>query len=149
MTKDVIVTISGIQMLDGGSEDVEVITTGNYYYKNGKHYVLYEEILEGYDGPIKSTIKIKPGGSMDIIRSGLTNMHMSFEQDKKSLTTYSTPIGEMMMGIYTRNIEIMEAADAIKIEVDYALDINYQHVAVNNMVIGIQSRSNARMNLRS
>ena len=47
MTKDVIVSISGLQMpAEGEAEPVEVITVGDYYQKNGKHYVLYEEVNE-------------------------------------------------------------------------------------------------------
>ena len=46
MTKDVIVSISGLQMpAEGEAEPVEVITVGDYYQKNGKHYVLYEDCL--------------------------------------------------------------------------------------------------------
>ena len=50
MTKDVIVSISGLQMpAEGEAEPVEVITVGDYYQKNGKHYVLYEEVNEGFE----------------------------------------------------------------------------------------------------
>ena len=30
MTKDVLITISGVQMMDGDKGDVEMITTGDY-----------------------------------------------------------------------------------------------------------------------
>ncbi len=34
MTKDVLITISGSQLLDGENSDIEMITAGNYYLKN-------------------------------------------------------------------------------------------------------------------
>ena len=41
MTKDVLVKISGLQFAeDQDNGPVEIITTGNYYKKNGKHYIL-------------------------------------------------------------------------------------------------------------
>ena len=43
MTKDVLVTIRGMQFTqqqEGDSEPVEVITAGDYYKKNDKHYVI-------------------------------------------------------------------------------------------------------------
>ena len=43
MTKDVLITISGVQMLDDDDEDVEMVTRGDYYQKNGKHYIMYDE----------------------------------------------------------------------------------------------------------
>jgi uncharacterized beta-barrel protein YwiB (DUF1934 family) len=42
MTKDVLIKISGLQSMDGDSDNIEVITTGEYFLKNGKHYVIYD-----------------------------------------------------------------------------------------------------------
>ena len=59
MTKDVIVSISGLQMpAEGEAEPVEVITVGDYYQKNGKHYVLYKEVNEGFEGSTKNTFSV-------------------------------------------------------------------------------------------
>ena len=69
MTKDVLITISGSQVTDGENSDVEMIIAGTYYLKNGKHYVTYEEVMEGYGGVVRNTIKIQPD-SMDIIKTG-------------------------------------------------------------------------------
>jgi len=82
MTKDVLITISGMQMADGENSDIEMITTGDYYQKNGKHYVLYDEVLEGFDGIVKNTIKIQDDG-LDIIKKGVANVHMAFEKKKQ------------------------------------------------------------------
>ena len=48
MTKDVLITIRGVHTMDEEDNDVEMIVRGDYYQKNGKHYVLYEELLEGF-----------------------------------------------------------------------------------------------------
>ena len=41
MTKDVLISISGLQFAGGeNSEPVEVITSGSYYKKNGRHYIV-------------------------------------------------------------------------------------------------------------
>ena len=49
MTKDVLVSVRGIHTTeaDGETGNVEVITAGIYYYKNNKHYVIYDELVEG------------------------------------------------------------------------------------------------------
>lgn len=47
MTKDVIVTISGLQFAqETETEPVEIVTAGSYYKKNGKHYIIYDEVME-------------------------------------------------------------------------------------------------------
>ena len=37
MTKNVLITVQGMQINLNGSDNVEVTTVGTYYYKNGKH----------------------------------------------------------------------------------------------------------------
>lgn len=148
MTKDVLITISGVQMADGDNSDVEMITAGVYYQKNGKHYVTYDEVMEGYDGIVRNLIKIQPD-SMDIIKSGLTNVHMTFEKNKKRLTCYATPMGDMMVGLNTKSISVDEQEDSLKVSIQYSLDINYQHISECNIQVDIQSRSHAQVHLRS
>ena len=55
MTKDILLKIQGMHFGEQIGEEkdleeeepIEVITAGNYYNKNGKHYIKYEEIMEG------------------------------------------------------------------------------------------------------
>ena len=84
MTKDVLVKISGLQFGEEIEDDepVEIITTGNYYKKNGKHYILYDEVQEGFDGVTKNVIKLNDD-FMDVTKRGATNVHMMFEKNKK------------------------------------------------------------------
>ena len=112
MTKDVLVSISGLHMdmdaqIPGPDEDdvIEVVTPATYYYRNGKHYIIYDEIVEGVSDTIKNKIKISGTDSLEIMKSGLSNTHMIFEKNKKNLTYYKTLYGQMLVGLNTRNIE--------------------------------------------
>lgn len=102
MTKDVLIKISGLQAMDGESDDVEIITAGDYFQKNGKHYIIYEEAMEGFEGTIRNVIKVTPR-KMDVLKSGVATAHMVFEQDQKALTRYVTPMGEMVVGFSTES----------------------------------------------
>ena len=55
MAKDVLVSIKGTQILDGEKDTVEMITTGTWYEKNGKQYLLYEESYEEVQVTTKNT----------------------------------------------------------------------------------------------
>ncbi len=138
MTKDVLITISGIQMMDEDDMDIEMMVRGDYYQKNGKHYILYEEMLEGFTGTVKNIIKISPD-SMDIIKKGIANTHMQFEKDKKNLSCYNTPMGDMVVGIQARDIRINEQPDRLTVDVEYSLDINYEHLSDCSIRVGVQS----------
>ena len=79
MTKDVLVTISGLQFSpENENESVELITSGSYYKKNGKHYIIYDEVNEGFSETTRNIIKLNDD-FMDITRRGVSNVHMMFE----------------------------------------------------------------------
>lgn len=133
MTKDVLLKISGLQFSadydeSGEPEPVEIITPGEYYFKNGKHYILYDEFMEGFDSVTKNVLKLKED-SLEITKRGNSNAHMVFEKDKKNMTCYSTPFGSMLMGIDARSITIDESDGEINAQIEYALDVNYEHLA--------------------
>ena len=138
MTKDVLITIRGVHTLDHEDNDVEMIVRGDYYQKNGKHYILYEEILEGAEERVKNVIKISPS-SMDIIKKGVTNSRMLFEKNKKNLSCYSTPVGNLVIGIQANHFYVEEQENSIKVNVDYSLDINYEHMLDCRICVDVQS----------
>ena len=138
MTKDVLITIRGVHTLDHEDNDVEMIVRGDYYQKNGKHYILYEEILEGAEERVKNVIKISPS-SMDIIKKGVTNSRMLFEKNKKNLSCYSTPVGKLVIGIQANHFYVEEQENSIKVNVDYSLDINYEHMSDCRICVDVQS----------
>ena len=138
MTKDVLITIRGVHTLDHEDNDVEMIVRGDYYQKNGKHYILYEEILEGAEERVKNVIKISPS-TMDIIKKGVTNSRMLFEKNKKNLSCYSTPVGNLVIGIQANHFYVEEQENSIKVNVDYSLDINYEHMSDCRICVDVQS----------
>ena len=141
MTKEVIVTICGLQSgPDTDGEPIEMITTGEYFYKNNKHYILYEEVMEGETAPTKNRIKIAPG-YMELTKRGLVSVDMLFEENKKNITHYNTPYGSLLMGIEAKKVEIAEAEDEIKVSVDYALELNEEHAADCDIKITVRSKS--------
>lgn len=139
MTKDVLVTISGLQFMDDDSDSVELITSGSYYKRNGKHYILYDEVQEGFEGVTKNTVKIAQD-MMDITKKGVTNVHMMFEKNKKNVTYYYTPFGSLLVGIDARNVDVVETEDNISVKVNYNLEVNYEHLADCAITMNIRSK---------
>lgn len=146
MTKEVIVKISGFQLLDGEQDAVEIITAGDYYQKNGRHYIVYEEAMEGFEGSTRNIVKVSPQ-KMDIMKTGIVNAHMVFEKNQKATTRYITPMGEMVVGMSTNQIDLEEQEDRLKICVNYSLDINYDHVSDCNIVMDVLSKNNIGLEL--
>lgn len=150
MTKDVLVSISGkhIDIIDNpargyetGDDSIEVVTPANYYCKNGKHYIIYDEVLEGMAGTIRNRIKITGTDSVEIMKSGVSSSHMKFEKNKKNQTYYRTPYGQMLVGVNTRNMEVCVDEDRINVRVDYELDVNHEPLADCRIKMDIVSKN--------
>ena len=138
MTKDIIITVRGLQTAEDGA--IETVSPGAYYFKNGKHYIFYEEVMEGVQEKTKNTIKLSDG-CMELTKKGSYSIHMLFEKDRKIVTYYNTPFGNLAMGIHAYRVDVKETDDQIGIEVEYALDINHEHLSDCRINIRIQPRS--------
>ena len=145
MTKEVLLTISGLHYDSLPDEDenepIEVITPATYYLKNGKHYVIYDEMVEGMPATIQKKIRIAGNNLLEIKKSGLANTKMVFERDKINMTQYETPYGELLIGIFTKNMQVDVTEKNIDVCVNYELDINSEKVA--NCDIKMNIRANA------
>ena len=145
MTKEVLLTISGLhydsfsESPDEENEPIEVITPANYFFKNGKHYVIYDEVVEGMLGSIRNTIRITDDSKLEMKKSGITNTNMVFEKEKMNVTQYDTPYGEMMVGVYTKDMKVDVTENDIDVSIAYALDVNSEKVADCNIVMNIKA----------
>ena len=141
MTQKVILTLQGLQTDQGGEDtgQIETVAEGDYYKKNGKHYVIYEEAMEDSVDTTKNRLKFNED-SIELSRRGSIAAHMVFQENKKNLTNYSTPFGQIHMGIDTKKIQVTEREERINVEVDYALEIDDQFLSDCHMKINILSK---------
>ncbi len=147
MTKDVLVSIRGLQFADvdvrasASDEELDAIETicpGEYYYKNDGHFILYEELVDGFEGPIKNLLKLRDREFM-ISKKGPVNVQMVFSEGKKTMTDYHTPFGNIMVALDTKKVEMQETEDALHISIEYGLEANYQFIADCNIAVHITS----------
>ena len=129
MTKDVLIAVRGLQT-DGmeDPESIEVIQRGQYYEKNGAHYLLYEEPVEGTQDVIKNRIKFKEK-EVQVAKKGAVNTTLTFKEKEKNQTNYMTPFGNLVVGIDTQEVNLKMEENTIDIHVNYSLDINYEFLA--------------------
>ena len=123
MKKEVLLALKGLQFA-AAEEDaraLETITPAEYYKRNDSHY------------------KIK-GSQVEVTKKGFINVHMIFEQNKRNMTRYGTPYGDILIGIDTGDIRIIEDEDSIHVDVDYSLEANYEHMADCKLEMNISPR---------
>ena len=141
MNKDVLIHVRGLQLMetDDEQEPIEIVVPGQYYFRNGSHYLRYEEMLDDSAQTTINYIKMSSEG-VEIRKQGQVNVHMVFEQGKKNKTFYNTPYGTLQMGIAATGLELKESEDDIQMKVDYALDMNEEHVADCYLTVQAQSK---------
>lgn len=140
MTKDVLITVSGLRLDDSEQEDVELVTSGKYYNKSGKDYILYDEYIEEIKEPTHCNIIIDDD-KVNIVKHGSANVHMIFERFKRNSSYYQTPYGNLLMGFNTTDLKINKEEDEINISIKYNIDINNRHVSENDINIKVKSKS--------
>ena len=142
MERNVLITVSGL-LFTGGEEaerqDVEVVAPGQYFCRNGKHYVLYDEMTEDSREPVHNILRISPD-QVNIRKKGLVNTELTFTKGKETVSHYSTPYGSLVLGIRANELEVREEPQGLWVNVEYALEINYEHISDCFIKIHVQDK---------
>ena len=139
MTDKVIVSIKGVQHEYGDDGITEMITTGNYYFRNGKHYILYDEMIPETGEQMSNTLKMSPE-RIDLIKHGSHSAHMVFEANTKNMVVYRTPYGMMEVCFNTFSVELEETEKNIHAQTEYALEINEGFISDCTIEINVRAK---------
>lgn len=126
MEKEVIISIKGMQRYeDSPTDTIELVTQGRLQaHEQGGYTLSYQESkLTGLEGT-RTTFQIEPE-RITLMREGEVNSQMVFQQGQRHLSMYSTPYGDLAVGINTRHL--LQSRDGAKgrIEIDYAIEIDH------------------------
>lgn len=133
MSKKVL-DIKGIIDRNGDKEVIEYTTAGDYYIKNGAHYLIYEETeLTGMEG-VKTMVKIHDD-SVLIKRysEGASDLVVTLGKMEESF--YRTPYGIFDMITFGRKLSVQADEDGGRIHFTYDLTIKDLSESYNEMTI--------------
>ena len=140
MTKDVWISLQGLQFSGDESEDnIESSVSGTYYEKNGKHYVIYEEVIEGLQKPVMNKLKFGEH-FLELRRSGPLSVCMMFEENQKHMADYHTPYGKFALGIDTKKFRMENETDKMRLDIEYTLEQNNEYLADCKILIEVHSK---------
>ena len=147
MTKDVLVSISGTQFADimQNEEPIEIVTNGNYYKKNNKHYVIYDEIIEGENEFVEYVSGATSINDM-ILRTDALSQVLKYNQNMlKSLQEQIEKNEQLQRDLAKKQVELEDAITNYEKElsslnsdmsslVEVSLDINSQIKAQEDLI---------------
>lgn len=125
--KEVMIRIKGKQVIrDNGEDEMEFVTEGKLYKRNGTVYLLYEETeLSGVPG-CKTRLRLRDG-EVQMKRYGEGSGEGSeilFEQGKRYTGFYETPFGPIPLEVLTNYVKsdiTEEGGGGIDIDYDISL----------------------------
>ena len=130
MTGKVWIDIEGTRITDGEREPVKETASGEYYKRNGKHY-----IIGSRDGGFLKRMKLAEN-SLTIIRN-YAGSQMVFEKGEKSRVFYDTPGGSLTLEIRTHRFGWREGEDCLDITMEYSLYHGDSRISDSSMKVRI------------
>ena len=137
MNKKVYVSILGSTAVDGDCDNTELVTEGEYVQRNGKYLLKYNEQIDSELGECSTIIKMD-NNMVVMTRTGQANTQMIFEQGKRHVSHYETPLGSFTIGVSTDSLEVNVDETGGNVRVNYVLDINSSAQIHNKLHINIR-----------
>jgi uncharacterized beta-barrel protein YwiB (DUF1934 family) len=135
-----LITVIGRQTVDGETDTIEVITTGDCTEENGRITITYPEFAEEDPNIRTDTTVVLDGGRLSIERRGEMSSRLMLEKGVRHQCLYDTPMGSMMIGIFTDSITADLSPAGGDIRASYQLDFNNHVVSTNEFHISIKEK---------
>ncbi len=138
--KKYLISIIGEQILDGESDKIEVLTTGNYMIKKDHCYIGYKEYEENNPNDYSDNLIKVENDMVTITRKGTMKSQLMLEKGKRHQCVYQTPMGDLMIGVYTKSMKSTLTETGGTLEVSYTLDFNTDLMSENSFKVTVEEK---------
>lgn len=142
MAEEVKLKIRGLHVQGEENEDeLEVVSIGKMYEEEGTLCIGYDEVTEENDEGIVQTSKCLlriDEKSVEVIKNGSTESQMVFMPGQTTYTYYSTPFGEIEIGLHTDYMKKTEKESGFQLSLGYDMEMNQHFVSRCNVEIEVE-----------
>lgn len=133
-----------VQKIGSESDETQLVTEGKFSTENGKYVLSYEDSdATGFDGST-TKITIDEDKLASVIRTGTAHSTLIVENGKKHYCYYNTPFGEMMVGIFTKEIKNELTENGGKLCFKYTVDVNASYISDNEIFLNVKNINNTQ-----
>ena len=134
--KKALIKVTGKQNYGNDDDKIGLTTIGTLEETDNEYILSYNEELEPNSAPIKTRLSVrKDEKRVELMRSGGFGSLLIIERSRRNLCTYATEFGDLLMGIYGKNIENEIEEKKGKISFDYDVDINGALTSQNEVTV--------------
>ncbi len=120
-------TIRGVQSGFGEEEITEVVTTADYFHKEGTHYLFYSEITEeGYT--VKNRLTIAPD-IVELKKNGAGDSLLRFRSGAPEDCRYHSPAGMLLLVSDTKRMEMRLDQQGLLLQLEYSFYMSGMQVS--------------------
>ncbi len=134
--KNAIIKITDRHLQDGEEYTSELTTAGEFELTGNDCRIVYKETDEALLDCV-TTLTVEGGIKISMVRSGRYNTEMIIELERRHSCYYSTPYGEMLMGIYCKFIENNIGESGGSLRFAYTIDFNNVPASENELLITV------------
>lgn len=141
---NVILKIFSSQTIDGETSSTELSTTGRLAEKNnGVQELTFKEFFSDGQSTHESltVVTFHEQGRLSMVRQGVFNTELLFEENKRYTSLYNTPYGTLDLGVYTKLAKLVCENEEKYIELCYTLDNMGEIISENYIKFTIKKRN--------
>lgn len=133
--KEAIIKITDRHIQEGEELSAELTTNGSLDFRPDGFTVTYVETDEELKGC--TTVLNYRDGAIVMTRTDKYNTELIIEKDRRHTCFYQTPFGELMMGVYTKNIFTDMSENGGSLRFSYTIDFNNDLASENDLDISV------------
>ena len=136
MKKDAMISIKGIQRVDGEQEVVELLTCGRFYRRNNSYWLSYQESeATGFEGA-RTTLTCEQG-RVTMTRTGSVHTQLIIEEGKRHQCSYDLGFGSMIIGVSCSHIQSTLDDNGGSLSFGYSLDLNTALTSEHQVTVSV------------
>lgn len=143
MQENYLISIIGKQNVGGELGEVSLTTFGSYIKKGDHYFIAYKEYdTENNAPPQTSILKITNGSTVSLMRGGPQGTRLILEKGKRHLCQYDTGFGNLMIGIFTQDVDSNLSETGGTLQIRYTMDIDSNLSSLNEISITVKEANN-------
>ncbi|MDO4730795.1 MAG: DUF1934 domain-containing protein [Clostridia bacterium] len=141
MKEDFLISIKGIQTVNGQKDSIDLKTVGSYINRGNKKYITYREFDEKNSAKSTLTVLSIHDNVLTLRKIGDATDSLVLEAGKHHRCFYHTFMGVIQIGVFTYKMHYDFNSDGGNLYAGYSLDFNSEFASKNELFVSVKPKN--------